>query len=200
MISHPKTALAGPKLLNTDGTLQPSCYKFPTPLRCIWENTLLTAAFPNSTIFGDYRAWAHDSTRDVDFVIGAAMLVRRRVIEQIGLFDPLFFMYSEETDWQKRIASAGGKVSFCPDAVITHIGGQSSLTMRNEQFCEFQKSKAKWIKKHYGAIGAIVQKMAMIEGSLLRIALWSIIGCVSPAKQSTATLQVSEWLRISNGG
>jgi len=79
----------------------------PSPIRCIWENSLLTAAFPDSTIFGDYRKWNHEEERSVDFVIAATMLVRRTVIETVGTFDSLFFMYSEETDWQMRIRAAG---------------------------------------------------------------------------------------------
>lgn len=193
---NPEVGLVGPKLLNNDGSLQLSCYKFPSPLRCLSENLLLTAAFPDSTIFGDYRNWAHDSAREVDFVIGAAMLVRKVVIEQVGMFDELFFMYSEETDWQMRIKNAGWKIMFCPDAQITHLGGQSSEDAKDKQFSEFQTSSVKLIKKHYGAFGAAVQRTAMVLGAVLRLAIWSLIPVVCPAKREIASRQKQNWKRL----
>lgn len=192
---HSEAALVGPRLLNPDGSLQKSCYKFPTPLRCVFENTLLTALFPNSTIFGDYRGWQHDSIQNVDFVIGAAMLVRRQVVEQVGLFDPLFFMYAEETDWQLRMHRAGWKIAFTPQASIMHIGGQSSEGMKDRQFCEFHRSYAKYMRKHFGLIGAAVQWLFMIVGALLRLVLWT--GLSLAGKKAEGERQIQKALRIT---
>ncbi|CAN5673823.1 glycosyltransferase family 2 protein [soil metagenome] len=188
--------LVGPRLRNADGTLQLSCFKFPSPLRCLWENLLLTAAFPNNPIFGDYRGWAHDSVREVDFVIGAAMLVRREVLDQVGLFDELFFMYAEETDWQIRIKKAGWKIQLCPDAEITHLGGQSTEDAKEKQFAEFQSSSVKLVTKHYGTLGAYTQRACMILGSLLRIAIWSILSLVVPEKRQKGNLEIQRWRRL----
>lgn len=193
---HPKVGLVGPKLLNADGSLQLSCYKFPTPLRYISENLLLSAAFPNSTIFGDYRSWQHDTVHEVDFVVGAAMLLRREVIDQVGLFDELFFMYAEETDLQLRIKKAGWQIMLCPEAIVTHLGGQSSEGTKDRQFCEFNRSSVKLIQKHYGAIGAVVQRIAMIFGSLLRICLWSVTFVLSPSKRQKAQRNIKTWTRL----
>ena len=193
MEARPKTGVAGARLLNADGSLQLSCYRFPSPLRCVWENLLLTAAFPNSPVFGDYRAWPHNAVREVDFVIGAALLVRREAVEQAGYFDLLFFMYSEETDWQKRIHQAGWTIDFCPDSVITHLGGQSSEGMKDRQFCEFNRSQIKFIRKHYGAGGAAVQRIAMIFGSLLRLGMWTLL---FPVKKETARENIRTWKRL----
>ncbi|HEY9679240.1 MAG TPA: glycosyltransferase family 2 protein [Drouetiella sp.] len=195
---HQETGLVGPKLLNADGTLQMSCYKFPSPIRCIWENLLLTAAFPNSKIFGDYRKWLHDSVRDVDFVIGAAMLVRRKVLDEVGLFDELFFMYSEETDLQMRIKKAGWKIMLDPNAVITHLGGASSEQAKDKQFAEFQKSSAKLTRKHYGIAGSVTQRILMVVGALLRISLWSVISLISPSKKERAQREIAIWKRLLN--
>ncbi len=191
--TRPDVVVVGPKLLNGDGSLQRSCYRFPSPLRCLWENLLLTAAFPNSPFFGDYRAWAHDSIREVDFVSGAAILLRRSTLEKVGGFDPYFFMYAEETDLQKRITTAGGKIAFTPEAVITHLGGGSSEGMKSRQFCEFNRSQAKFIRKHYGVAGAGVQRGAMIFGSLFRLTLW---GLAYPLKRASAKKQISDWSRL----
>ncbi len=193
---NPKVGLVGPRLVNADGSLQLSCYKFPAPARYIWENLLLSAAFPDSTIFGDYRNWKHDAVREVDFVIGAAMLVRRAVVEQVGLFDELFFMYSEETDWQIRIKNAGWQIMLCPDSVVTHLGGQSSESTKDRQFCEFNRSAVKLIKKHYGSLGALVQRSAMIFGLLIRISVWSVVFVIKPSKRQKAEQNIKTWTRL----
>ncbi len=193
---HPTVGLIGPKLLNSDGSLQTSCYKFPSPLRYVFENLLLTAAFPSNTIFGDYRAWAHDVARQVDFVIGAAMLVRKTVVEQVGVFDELFFMYSEETDWQMRMSDAGWQIMLCPNAVITHLGGQSTEDAKDKQFSEFQSSSVKLMIKHYGALGAVVQRLSMLLGSVLRIAIWSALSVIVPAKRPRAAIEIHKWNRL----
>jgi hypothetical protein len=194
--AHPTVGLVGPRLLNGDGSLQLSCYKFPSPIRCIWENSLLTAAFPDSTVFGDYRKWKHDQERSVDFVIGAAMLVRRAVIEAVGTFDTLFFMYSEETDWQMRVRAAGWDIRLCPQAQITHFGGQSTEGIKDKQFAQCQMSSVRLITKHYGVSGAVVQRASMISGSLLRLALWSAIPLLAPSKRAVSLEQISRWKRL----
>jgi GT2 family glycosyltransferase len=193
---NPKVGLVGPKLLNADGTLQKSCYKFPSPVRCIWENLLLTAAFPNSTIFGDYRNWDHDSVREVDFVIGAAMLVRQAVVQQVGLFDERFFMYSEETDWQMRIKKAGWQIKLDPLAEIVHLGGKSSEDAKDRQFCEFNFSARKLMLKHYGKFGAAIQTLSMTAGAILRIAIWSLVGLIQNEKRINAQKTVNTWKRL----
>ncbi len=191
--SRPQVGVVGPRLLNADGSLQQSAYKFPSPLRCVWENTLLTAAFPNSPLFGDYRGWAHDRERSVDFVSGAVMLVRREAVEQAGYFDPLFFMYAEETDWQKRIRKAGWDIAFCPDSVITHLGGQSTEGIKDRQLCEFHRSQIKFMRKHYGASGVFVQRVALLFGAALRVALWALI---YPVKRNAARQNLRIWIRL----
>ena len=194
--THPETAVVGPRLHNLDGTLQPSCYRFPSPFHCLWENLLLTAAFPNHPLFGDYRAWPHDGIRDVDFVVGAAILLRRSVLDKVGLFDPTFFMYAEETDLQYRIHTHGGNVLFCPEAIITHIGGQSTERMPERQFCEFQRSQAKFMRKHYGLIGAFVQRIAMLFGSLLRLTLWGGCFLFFPRRRAKARENLTTWTQL----
>lgn len=190
---RPDILLVGPRLLNADGTLQKNCFKFPSPLRLVWEHLLLTAAFPDHPVFGDYRAWTHDTVREVDFVTGAAMLVRRSVLTEVGGFDPLFFMYAEETDWQKRMRDKGWRIAFCPDAVITHLGGQSSESMRSRKYCEFYRSQIKFIRKHYGPMGALVQRLASIFGSIVRLSLWSIAYPILPQKRAAARKNITLW-------
>lgn len=193
MDSHPDVGVVGPRLLNPDGSLQQSCYRFPSPLRSFTENLLLTAAFPEHPVLGDYRMWAHDSEREVDFVVGAAMLVRCQIIEKVGTLDTNFFMYFEEIDWQRRITQAGGRVGFCPDAVITHLGGQSSEGLRGRQLVEFNRGHLRYMRKYYGIAGATLHRLLMIVGALLRLSLWNLLALVKPTRRSEARQNIAVW-------
>jgi GT2 family glycosyltransferase len=191
---HPGTALVGPRLLNPDGSLQLSCYKFPSPIRATCENLLLTAAFPRHSMFGDYRAWAHDAERDVDFVIGACALVRREAVQKIGMFDEAFFIYAEETDWQKRMADAGWKVGFTPAAQVIHLNGGSGKVQSKRVFTEFRRGQERYIRKHHGILGLIWFRLMLFAGAILRITLFGMLAMISNRRQRIKKVMV--WGRI----
>jgi GT2 family glycosyltransferase len=198
MDAHPKTGALGPKLENPDGTLQKSCYRFPSPMRSMAENLMLVAAFPNCSWWGDYRAWDHDSERNVDFVSGAAILVRRKVIETTGVLDERFFIYAEETDWCYRMHKDKWDVTFIANATIVHFGGQSSVAIKDRQFCEFNRSAAKYIRKHYGLWGVVVLRISMVLGALLRVPLFAVISLMrrEPSRKEEAVTKLHLWLRL----
>ena len=104
--AHPKAGIAGPRLLNADGSLQRSCYRYPSPARAWLENTGLSGLLARHPILGDYSAWAHDQEQAVEWVIGACLLVRREAYVQAGGFDEAFFMYQG----RNRLAKAGAKL------------------------------------------------------------------------------------------
>ena len=195
LAAHEKVGAVGCRLENPDGSLQRSCYKFPSPLQAVFENTLLTAAFPNNPIVGDYRGWAHDATREVDFVSGAAIMVRRKVLETTGLLDEGFFIYAEESDWCKRMHKDGWKVVFVPDGTIVHYGGQSSVAIKDRQFCEFTRNQVRFIRKHHGLGGEIVYRGAMLFGAVTRLAVWRAMSLV-PAKREQAKFNLFLWRRV----
>ncbi len=125
---HLDAGVIGPRLINPDGSLQSSCRNYPWLVNSIivflGRIHLLPYGFITARI---YRLWKHDQTRDVDWIIGACLLVRREVIRQVGSLDQDFFFYSEDMDWCYRIKKAGWRILFYPDASITHFGGQSSV-------------------------------------------------------------------------
>lgn len=142
--------IAGPKLLNPDGSLQYSCRKFPTPLAALFRNTPLGKMFPKNKFARDYlmQDWAHDESRDVDWLSGAALCIKRELYEKIGGFDEQFFMYLEDVDLCKRAHEAGYRVVYLPDAIITHAIGRSSDRVANEMIKQFHKSMMLYYKKH----------------------------------------------------
>jgi len=193
---HPKAALVGPRLLNADGSLQPSCYRFPSPWRAWAENLYISAMFGNDSSLGDYRHWAHDRERIVDWVVGACCLVRREVYEQVGGFDERFFMYAEETDWQRRMRVAGWEIGFTPAAQVMHLGGASGAGEKPKINRHFFGSLDLYELKHHGFLGLLSVRVAMIVGCALRLALWSAVLLLSPARRAVAKgkIRLMGWL------
>src|SRR5262249_7135296 len=124
---RPDAALVGPRLRNLDGTVQRSVRGFPTLWRLATEYFFLRKLAPRSHALNAFYAggFDHDAVREADFVMGACMLVRREAVEQVGMLDEDFFMFSEETDWCYRFREAGWKVFFFPGAEVAHVGGAS---------------------------------------------------------------------------
>lgn len=194
--AHPGVAVVGPKLLNPDGSLQQSCYRFPSPVRAVFEHLLLTAAFPNHPLLGDYRDWPHDAARDVDFVIGACMLIRRESLHQTGVFDEDFFMYAEETDLCYRLSRDGWKTTFVPEARVVHLAGSSGRPESERTFSEFRQAQERFIRKHYGGVGLAVFRCATVSGAALRIVSFSILRVFRRARRAKLTQDIHLWWRI----
>jgi N-acetylglucosaminyl-diphospho-decaprenol L-rhamnosyltransferase len=147
--SRPEAAIVGPRLLNTDGTLQRSVRAFPTLWRLATEYLFLRKLAPGSRALNAFYAggFAHDEVREADFVMGACMLVRREAVEQVGPLDETFFLFSEETDWAYRFRQAGWKVLFFPGAECIHVGGASH---GGRMFRENVLGHIRFLAKHRG--------------------------------------------------
>ena len=147
--AHPEAAVVGPKLLNTDGTLQRSVRGFPTLWRLATEYFFLRKLAPGSQLLNAFYAggFEHDEVREVEVVMGACMLVRRDAVEQVGPLDESFFLFSEETDWCYRFKQAGWKVLFFPGAECVHVGGASH---GGRMFRENVRGHLRFLAKHRG--------------------------------------------------
>jgi hypothetical protein len=147
--AHPEAAVVGPRLRNTDGTLQRSVRGFPTLWRLATEYLFLRKLAPRSSALNAFYAggFAHDEVREAEFVMGAVLLVRREAIEQVGPADDSFFLFSEETDWCYRFVGAGWKVLFFPGAEATHVYAASH---RGRLFVEQVKGHLRFLRKHRG--------------------------------------------------
>jgi len=139
------------KLLNGDGSLQKSVGNFYSFIGTLFENRIIPKILPNSKYLAKkYVAfWDHTTPREIDWARGAVLLVRREVVEQIGLLDEQFYIYGEEIDWCQRIKNAGWKIWYTPDAEIIHYGKASSSQRNIEMFIQNYKSFYILIKKHY---------------------------------------------------
>jgi hypothetical protein len=192
---HPRVGVVGPRLLNANGSLQLSCFRFPSPTRAWLENLWVSAALPQHPTIGDYRRWAHDTERVVDYVIGACLLVQKTVYEHVGGFDERFFMYAEEADWQRRMTHCGWQVAFTPSAQVTHLAGRSGAGERKRVRDHFFESIDFYEWKHHGPAGLVSLRLAMTIGCFLRAILWSAVA-VLPGRRALACskARLHSWL------
>lgn len=194
--ARPEVAAVGPRLIDGTGELQISCFPFPTPARAWLENLWIARTMPHTSRLGDYRQWRHDSERLVDWVIGACLLARRSVYEQVGGFDERFFMYAEESDWQRRIRDAGWEIGFTPAARVMHLGGASGAADKPKINRAFFESLDYYCLKHHGLWGLVLFRIAMVYGAALRLPLWAGVLVLRPARRAVALgkIRLLAWL------
>ncbi|HEX7639793.1 MAG TPA: glycosyltransferase family 2 protein [Burkholderiaceae bacterium] len=174
MEAHPDCGILGVRLVGRDGVLQPSCRYFPTPLNLFAGRTGLLRGVAGRMV--DDMDWDHAQVRECDWVPGCYYLVRREVIEQVGLFDPRFFLYYEEVDHCLAARRAGWKVMYYPDVSVVHIGGESAkslgaLSESGRQLESLQlESGLLYFRKNHG-LGAVLAYVALdLLASLLLLA------------------------------
>jgi N-acetylglucosaminyl-diphospho-decaprenol L-rhamnosyltransferase len=124
---HPDVAVLGPVVRNADGTIYESGRRFPSVTQAV-GHAFVGAFNPDNRFTRSYRQTDSDrlSEREVDWVSGACMLVRRNAFEQVGRFDEAFFLYAEELDLMTRLRDAGWKVLYTPELEILHEGAVST--------------------------------------------------------------------------
>lgn len=124
---RPDAAVLGPVVRNADGTMYESGRVFPTVTQAV-GHAFIGAFAPRNRFTRAYRqsGWDRMSEREVDWVSGAAMLVRRDAFEAVGRFDERFFLYGEELDLATRLREAGWKVVYTPELEIVHEGAVST--------------------------------------------------------------------------
>lgn len=167
MDAHPDAGAVGSVLLNPDHSLQPASASFPHPV--------LEAIRP-ATNWTHSKAQQQNKPVDVDSVGGAAMLVRRQVIDQVGVLDTAFDpIYSEEVDWCYRIKQAGWRIYSLPESKIIHYG---SVTMNRAVPRKYElllSHKALFFRKHKGKMAANLYRGILGLTTGLKVLWWT--GC-----------------------
>jgi N-acetylglucosaminyl-diphospho-decaprenol L-rhamnosyltransferase len=184
--SRPRAAVVGPRLSNLDGTLQPSVRGFPTLWRLATEYFFLRKLGPRSSVLNAFYGggFQHDEVREVEVVMGACMLIRRAAVEEAGLADESFFLFSEETDWCYRFGQAGWEVVFFPGAECVHVRGGSH---GGGMFRENVRGHLRFLAKHRG------EPYAERARRLLRVAL-TMRGLLFPGRRGLTYRDVAGWL------
>lgn len=149
---HKDIGVLGCKVVLRDGKLDHACKRgFPTPEASLFYVLKLNKLFPNNEKFSQYTL-SHldeDEINEVDSLMGAFMMLRKNVIDEVGLLDEEFFMYGEDIDWCFRIKQAGWKVVYYPEEKIIHYKGSSSRKKPYMTLYEFHRAMILFYNKHY---------------------------------------------------
>lgn len=182
--AHPEVGVIGPQLRYGDGSPQSSRRRFPTLWSALFESTPLAWHWPNNPWARWYRmedqATAGSRSQrpatgepgnlgqgahlgqEVDWLVGAALMTRRTVLEQVGGFDEGYFMYSEELDWCRRVKEAGWRIVYLPTAQIVHHEGKSSEQVVAARHIRFQTSKVRYFRKFHGPLAAQILRVFIL--------------------------------------
>ncbi len=172
---HPEAGIAGCKVLNPDGTLQLACRRgFPTPGVAFFKMIGLSDLFPSSRTFGRYNLTYlnPDSLTEVDAVSGSFMMIRKEVLDKVGLLDETFFMYGEDLDMCYRVKHEGWKIYYVPDTEIIHFKGESTKTvptLKNRR--DFFKAMHIFVDKHYTGRKKLYPIWLLNAGIYIKMAL-----------------------------
>ena len=197
MEAHPDVGVIGPQLRYGDGSLQSSRRRFPTFRSALFESTPLAWHWPDNPWARRYRMEDQGSGirsqgtgdrgqdevgadslglagEEVDWLVGAALLTRRNVLDQVGVFDEGYFMYSEELDWCRRVKTAGWRVVYLPSAQIIHYEGKSSEQVVAARHIRFQTSKVRYFRKFHGRLAADALRAFLLAAFAIEWALEAI--------------------------
>lgn len=177
MDGQPGIGIAGCKLLFEDLTLQGSCSRFPSIKLALVEDLMLykflSRRRQGELLLGGY--WAHDRTRDVDAVWGAAMLVRREVFEQTGGFDERIFMYGEDLEWCMRVHDLGWRITFAHDCRVVHLNHKSAEIKYGDQRVDLcHKRSYEIYANRYGAAAMSLLMLIKTVGALIRVCYFNL--------------------------
>jgi GT2 family glycosyltransferase len=166
---HPEAGAAGARILNPDCSLQISSHPRPTLSRELWRLFHLDSLSP----YAEYPVtkWETNQAQEVDVLIGACLLLRKEVLDQVGFLDEEYFMYSEEVDLCYRIQRAGWRLFWVPQAEVVHFGGQSTQQAPTEMFLNLYHGKIKYFRKLNGWSAAQIYKLILMMAALSRLVL-----------------------------
>jgi len=192
MNQHLEIGMLGPKILNPDRTLQPSCMGFPTIWNVFCRALALDTLFPRSRLFGGrlMTFWPHNNVCRVEVLNGCFWMVRREALNKVGLLDENFFMYGEDIDWCKRFHDAGWMVVFFPDAQVIHYGGGSSSNAPVRFYLEMQRADLQYWKKHHSRPAWIGYLLITLLYQIVRISGQTVIYILKPSKRRQANLKI----------
>jgi len=162
MDQNPEVGACGPKILNPDGSVQPSAFRFPTPARVALTTLTLQRAF-----------WVQsnaDRIARVDWVCGAAILARRLALEAVGGFDEQLFIYSEDPDLCLRMRDVGYATAYFPHASLVHFENATTGGVPERRIYQMERSRAIYTRKHHGRAGELAVRGMTVAAFAARAA------------------------------
>jgi GT2 family glycosyltransferase len=189
MDAHPETGLAGPQVLNGDGTLQDNWRSAPS-LRGSLLRTFGIESHGSLVPPGG----AEQRPSSVDVLSGCFWIARREAVAQVGLLDENFFMYAEDYDWCKRFHASGWDVVYVPSAVATHYGGASSANTPTHCFVALRRASLQYWKKHHSAFVWVTEAVLVFLGQIFRLIPRTVAYALLPSKRESLRGQIQNHL------
>jgi GT2 family glycosyltransferase len=200
--SRVKVGAMGCHVLNTDGTVQPTCANYPTVINLI----LLTSGLwklPWPNFFDRYqmRRWDRKNEKEVEVVSGCYLMVRAEVIKEVGLLDEDFFFFGEETDWCYRMRAAGWQLWLAPVGKIIHHAGGSARRLNYQRDLMLSSAMVKLHLKHSGKLSALIVLAVVSSFNASRAIFWILASLVyrnklSRDRRDHFVALSRNWLRI----
>ena len=189
MNEHPRCGAGGAQLLNVDGSLQPSCHPMLTPWREFWRLIFLEGLVHKANYSSAF--WNQAAPQSVEVIKGACLLLRRAALDEVGLLDESYFMYTEEVDLCYRLAQADWQLWWVPAAQVIHYGEASSRQVAQSMYVQLYRSKIQFYRKFGG------ERRAALFKSLLRLAYWPRFGIAAAgASFGRGATQVGTYRRL----
>ena len=145
-----RLAAVSPRLVDTNGSVQRVLWPFPSPARA-WLDALGVGSLRSRSAF----------------VIGAVLLLRWEAVQEVGMFDERFFLYAEETDWQRRAVERGWRSRVCADSVAHHVGAGTSDDPRRREAL-FHAAQEIYVRKWHGQFGWLFYRLGVLAGAVVR--------------------------------
>ncbi len=197
---HIDVGALGPQLLNGDGSVQSSRRRFPSLITGLFESTWLEALAPPGLLEKYYALdLADDEENDVEWLTGACLMIPRRVLDHVGLFDEGYFMYSEELDLCKRINDAGWRILYLPEAKVVHLVGRSSEQAVTARHVNFQQAKLRYFRKHHGRFAAATLRALLLFNYAAQLLLEAGKGLAGHKRDLRRQRVHSYWQVIRSG-
>jgi GT2 family glycosyltransferase len=178
---HSEAGAFGCRVLNPDSTYQVSARLFPTVLR-YWVSALGLSRLSSFFIYEEYPRWRGDTERSIDWQSGCCVMFRGNLLKRLGGFDEQFFYHFEEVDLCRRVWNAGYPILFTPEAVITHLGGQSVGRFPVRFEIEKHRSRYRYFYKHFGAKAARNCRRLSIVKIRVRQLRYGLLNVLRPAE------------------
>jgi GT2 family glycosyltransferase len=193
----PRVAAVVPRLLNADGTVQPSCICAPRPFDMISEDVALSERFPRWQRPRRYRMldWDQGDERRVDAATGACLFLSRAALNDVGSFDERFFVYYEETDWLIRAKRRGWETVFLPAIEAVHASAASSPGVRSRPSLLLLESQHRYARKHFGPVTTAFLRTTLVGIDTARLARHAMAGHTERRAEALDRIRVHVTMR-----
>lgn len=210
--NHNVVGVVGCKIFNADGEIERSTHSFPSLLKEFvhanefikrflgYESNILNRVKTFLGLKSLDSYWDHNSTKEVDHVTGACMMIKKEVIEKVGLLDEAFFLYNEEVEWSMRIKKAGYKIVFLPESNIIHLFGHSTKQKVQKQtinnlLIERYRGMLYFFQKHYGFTKLLLLRVIVLQGFSFRLFLNYIKGLNTPEEKKLLVINERSYIK-----